>query len=416
MVLQSHPTGNAYVRQTALALCEADLLAEFWTCISWDERSPWARLLPRALTRQLERRSFAPEIRAVTHLYPLREVARLLAPTLKLGALTRHEVGVLSVDAVFGALDARVARRLLTSRRRGVRAVYAQEDGALHSFRRAKTLDMSCFYDLPIGYWRAGRAIYEAESEREPEWAATLIGGADSEAKLARKDEELQLSDVIFVASSFTRSTLEMAPASAEILARTHVFAYGAPPVASESPAKRDANGPLKVIFVGSLSQRKGISYLFRAVEMLGKNVELTVIGRTTGAPCAPLEAALRRHRYIESLPHPEVLAEMRAHDVLVFPSLFEGFGLVITEAMSQGVPVITTPHTAGPDIIETGRDGFIVPIRSSEAIAEQLTRLLEARESLHDLKIAAWNKAKTLSWASYRAGQSRVVAAHLQN
>jgi glycosyltransferase involved in cell wall biosynthesis len=49
-----------------------------------------------------------------------------------------------------------------------------------------------------------------------------------------------------------------------------------------------------------------------------------------------------------------EVLREMQRHDVLVFPSLFEGFGLVIVEAMSQGLPVITTSHTAGPDIIES--------------------------------------------------------------
>ncbi len=420
MIIQSHPTGNSYVRQTALGLCEAGLLAEFWTCINWNPDAPLARLLPARATRQFARRTFPPEVRARTRVYPLREMARLLAPALpaalapalRLDALTRHETGALSVDAVFHALDRRVARRLAGARARGVRGIYAQEDGALLSFKRAQSDGLARFYDLPIGYWRAGHAIYAEEHEREPQWAQTLAGTRDSARKLERKDRELALSDVIFVASSFTRSTLQMAPDSAAILRRTRVFPYGAPPALDEAhwPAPRAAHRPLRVIFVGLLSQRKGLSYLFEAVEKLGKSVELTVVGRLTGSECAPLEAALGRHRYLESLPHEEVLREMRAHDVLVFPSLFEGFGMVITEAMSQGLPVITTPNTAGPDCIEDGRDGFIVPIRSSAAIAEKLTFLSENRDALDAMKRAAWRKAQTLSWQSYRAGQSAAM------
>lgn len=410
MILQSHPTGNSYVRQTALGLYEAGLLAEFWTCINWNSDAPLARLLPEKLTRQLARRAFSPEIRALTHVYPLREIARLLAPSLKLNALTQHETGALSVDAIFQSLDQRVARRL--ARVRNVRGIYAQEDGALFSFKRAKADGLARFYDLPIGYWRAGHAIYAQERELEPQWTQTLGGTRDSARKLERKDRELALSDVVFVASSFTRSTLETAPDSAAILNRTRVFPYGAPPALAEAelPAPRTADEPLRVIFVGLLSQRKGLSYLLKAVEQLGKSVRLTIVGRVTDGECAPLEAALKHHRYLESLPHNEVLREMREHDVLVFPSLFEGFGMVITEAMSQGVPVITTPHTAGPDFIEDGRDGFIVPIRSSEAIAEKLSFLDENRDALAEMKRAAWRKAQTLSWEDYRRGQSGVM------
>lgn len=416
MILQQHPTGNSYVRQTALGLEEAGLLSEFWTCVSWNADSAWVRLLPEKLTRQLARRTFPPEIRDKTRLFPLREVGRLLAPSLKLSALTKHERGMFSVDAVFHALDARIERRLRAAKQLKLRAVYAQEDGALRSFERAKREGLSCFYDLPIGYWRAGHEIYAQERELAPQWAQTLVGTRDSARKLARKDREIALSDLIFVASSFTRSTLETAPDSASVLARTHVFPYGAPPALETLPAPRENNSVLKVIFVGSLSQRKGLSYLFEAVESLGKSVELTIIGRKTDSECAPLDAALARYRWIESLPHPEVLSEMRAHDVLVFPSLFEGFGMVITEAMSQGLPVITTSHTAGPDLIENGRDGFIVPIRSSAAIAEKLTFLRENPDELGAMKIAAWNKAKTLSWENYRRGQSNLMRAFLEN
>jgi starch synthase len=159
----------------------------------------------------------------------------------------------------------------------------------------------------------------------------------------------------------------------------------------------------LKVLFAGSLGQRKGLSYLLKAVAMLKTPVELTLLGKKTAEGCAPLDEATRKYRWIPTLNHESVLREMHNHDVLVFPSLFEGFGLVISEAMAQGTPVITTAHTAGPDLIEEGVDGFIVPIRSANAIAEKLDLLSSDRERLWAMKAAARQKARIQDWKIYR-------------
>ena len=101
----------------------------------------------------------------------------------------------------------------------------------------------------------------------------------------------------------------------------------------------------------------------------------------------------------------------MGRHDVFVFPSLFEGFGLVILEAMAQGLPVITTSHTVGPDIIEDGVDGFIVPIRSSEAIAEKLELLAADRPRLEAMREAAIATARRFTWENYRRRLAEVLA-----
>jgi glycosyltransferase involved in cell wall biosynthesis len=61
---------------------------------------------------------------------------------------------------------------------------------------------------------------------------------------------------------------------------------------------------------------------------------------------------------------------------VLVLPSIQDGFGSVIVEAMGAGLPVVASANTGGPDVIESGRTGFVVPARSSEALAEALERL----------------------------------------
>ncbi len=150
---------------------------------------------------------------------------------------------------------------------------------------------------------------------------------------------------------------------------------------------------------------------MLRALDSLGDKVELTLLGRKTADNCAPLEAAIRKHRWIPTLPHGDLLREMHRHDVLVLPSLFEGFGLVILEAMAQGLVVIATPHTAAPDIFDDGIDGFIVPIRSSEAIAEKLAICWHGdRARLREMKVAARKKAQLHRWEHYRSALARLA------
>ncbi|HEY8965935.1 MAG TPA: glycosyltransferase family 4 protein, partial [Candidatus Methylacidiphilales bacterium] len=343
---------------------------------------------------------------------PALEAARLLA-----GRLGWRTPGWCTVDAVYADLDRRMAAALAAP---GVRGVYAYEDGALASFREARRRGLRTFYDQPIAHWRTLHHISAEEAEREPAWAATLTALDDGPAKLERKDEELRLADRVFAASSYTARTLE-----GEIdPAKVTVIPYGSGADDGEAfsgPRSYTAPGtPLRVLYVGSLSQRKGISYLFDALAQagLGSGCEATVVGRkVTERPCPALDAALARPgiRWIPSLPHATVLAEMERHDVLVFPSLFEGFGLVIPEAMSRGLAVIATPHTAAPDLIEDGRDGFVVPIRSAGAIAERLDALRADRERLRAVGEAARVRAAALRWETYRARLAAAVSEDLR-
>ncbi len=405
-VLFSHPLTNANVRQAALALAEAGLLSEYWTCVSWDPASPVNFLLPEGLRGELCRRALPKDLRAKAHYAPFHEIGRMLFSKLGFKWPVRHEKGMFSIDAVCRALDKKVGLRV--DEGRALRAVYGYEDAAAQTFAAAARRGLKRFYDLPIGYWRAGHAIYDEEKIREPEWACTLVGAADSAEKLERKDEELRLASVVVVASSFTRDTLDRFPGPAPEI---QVAPYGSPTCAGELPAREEPGEKLKVFFAGGLGQRKGLSYLLKAVSLLGDRVELTLLGRKTSEVCRPLNEALARHRWIPTLRHEELLAEMRRHDVLVFPSLFEGFGLVILEAMSQGLPVIATPHTAGPDIIEDGRDGFIVPIRSPEAIAEKLDLLASDRSLLAEMRFSSRRKAELHTWEAYRRRLVRLVA-----
>lgn len=410
MILFSHPTGNANVRHAALGLHRAGVLGEFWTCVQYRETPFLRRVVPGSLARQLRRRVFPSELAGVMRSSPLRELGRMLAPRAGLRSLVRHEQGPLSVDAVYRSLDRKVSQRLADPRFQGV---YAYEDGAEKSFQIAAQLGKACIYDLPIGYWRAARKILQEEAEREPEWAGTLNGNLDSAEKTARKDAELRRANLVLVASSFTLRTLDQAP---DFQGSVMMIPYGAPRLEMAGPvALRSRNtSTLRALFVGSLGQRKGLSYLFRAVETLGSSVELTVIGARPLNPCAALDRALKSVRWIPSCSHHDVLVEMAANDVLIFPSLFEGFGLVLLEAMAMGLPVITTNHTAGPDLITDGVEGFIIPIRSTEAITEKLDLLRREPDLRATMADQARKRARDFTWEQYGRTVAERVSATL--
>jgi glycosyltransferase involved in cell wall biosynthesis len=403
MVILSHPTGNNNVREAAVALAESDQLQEFHTCIAACGNNVFQKLGFISGLSEIKRRSCAGALSSYLRLHPWREICRLAVGRLGFDFLTNHESGFFSIDAIYRAIDKSVAKSVRECK---PSAVYCYEDGALETFHSAKINGAKCIYDLPIGYWKAGQKIMKEEAGRRPEWATTLLGLQDSKEKLDRKEEELKLADQIIVASSFTRKTLEECSFP---LAPIAIIPYGCGSIPT-TPVKKSKDGPLRVLFVGGLSQRKGIADLFEAIGLLKGQVALTLIGRKTVSDCPVLNNALRVHNWIPSLPHEEILRAMRNHDVLVFPSLFEGFGLVVTEALSQGLPVITTAHTCGPDVITDGLDGFIVPIRSSEAIFEKLEKLCNDRFLLSEMSAMALNKANERAWSFYRSGISRMV------
>ncbi|MDR9395517.1 MAG: glycosyltransferase family 4 protein, partial [Roseovarius sp.] len=316
-------------------------------------------------------------------------------------SLTRHETGWASVDGVYHALDRAVAQRI-RSAKCPASTVYAYEDGALETFRAAETTGVTRLYDLPIAHWRRCRQLLQEEAERVPDWACTMEGLRDSAEKHARKDSEIELADHILVASSFTRDSLTSAFGDIPV----HVTTYGCPPPIVTEPARRAKDAPLELLFAGHLAQRKGIADLIAALDLLEADWRLTLAGPKPAAAPPALERFLSDERvtWLGTVPHATLLDHMAKSHAFVFPSIVEGFGMVITEALSAGLPVITTPHTAGPDILTDGVDGYIVPIRSPEALADRITRLADDEDHRHAMARAALSTARRRSWAQYEA------------
>ena len=223
------------------------------------------------------------------------------------------------------------------------------------------------------------------------------------EYQLGRLNVEGELADQIIVASSYTKQTLiENNICSDKIT----IIPYGVESYSFQPKLKYDEhNGKIKLIFVGQMIQRKGLVYLFDAIKLLNtENIELTLVGR--GVIDAKLIEQYTKYFKINikiNISHNELVNELHSNDLLVFPSLVEGFGHVILEAMSIGLPVLCTNNTAGPDLFVNGDEGIIVPIRSAQAIAEKIHYFINNKKELANMGLSASRTANYFTWLKFR-------------
>lgn len=402
MVVLQHPTGNANVRNAAEALVDANMLSAFVTTIAVRPNAAKAKIYPELVRKWIRRRSYAERVidRTITH-WP-RELARLLLLQLRCRGIVERIDSYFSVQSVYESLDKYTAKVIQKNPK--IQAVYCYERGALSTFRQAKRLGIKTIYELPTPYWRLRRDIMQKEYSVNPTEGNFSEVYERHRRAFERTDLELEMAELVVVPSKFVADSLALAPARPKNLV---IIPYGAQPRLDDpdrevSFAIQDTTGRLKVLFVGNIRQTKGISYLADATRDLPQ-VSTTLIGALPSRITSIVEELVKRSRYLGTLPNSEVLTEMQRHDVLILPTLFEGLALVLVEAMSQGLVVITTPNCGLAEFIISTNSGFVVPVRDSRAIAEKLRFLFSNRPVLNEMKVAARNASKILTWEKYR-------------
>jgi len=266
--------------------------------------------------------------------------------------------------------------------------------------------------NYPIAHHRQHRAIRQEELEREPEFASTWPGldgwSAGYEDQI---EQEIQVADAILVGSSYVRESFALQGVDPKKIV---VAPYGVDLTnfSAGPPRLAGASKQFNAIFVGQLSQRKGISYLLRGYRRFRKpDTRLTLVGNAPGS-MAPFKPYSDLFRHVPHQTRP-VLAQMyRESDVFVFPTLLEGMPLVVLEAMACGLPVIVTNNGPG-DIVRDGVDGFVVPSRDDEAICERLERLYRDPQLRAEMGRNACARAHEFNWSAY-TNQTLGVLANL--
>jgi len=158
------------------------------------------------------------------------------------------------------------------------------------------------------------------------------------------------------------------------------------------------------ILYVGTLRPIKGLKYLIEAMKIINdKNIKLLLVGR--GEERRHLEKLVKKYEienivtFVGRVPNKEVFEYMAASDVLVLPSLSEGFPNVILEAMASGLPIVATKVGGVPKIVNNEENGFLVDPKNPKQIYEALLLLFKDKKLRE--KISKINKleAKKYSW-----------------
>jgi len=379
----SHPTGNTFVRALLNQLNDQNQLEKFITTIGAGEgANPWITSLCK------EKRQYAISDKIISRLW-MPEVIRLLSKG-------NQEKKRKRTDQCYQALDSKVSHELSNH---SSQVLHAYEDCCSDSFARAKQLGMQCSYELPIAHWATVRRLLAEEAERYPDWEPTLESTREPEEKLFRKEEELRIADRITCPSQFVLDSIPL-----EIRQKTPciISQFGSPscePVDLKHPHKNDS---LKLLFVGSMSQRKGLADLFETMKLLkGEPISLSILGQ----PSMPVEfyrKQFSKFAYFPPCSNQKVREIMSTHDALVLPSIVEGRALVQQEALACGLPIIVTPNTGGEDLVEEGKTGHLIPIRSPEKIADAIRAMIENKNPKEEIRKMCQKKAIQYTWVNY--------------
>jgi glycosyltransferase involved in cell wall biosynthesis len=390
------------------ALYERGMLDVFATTYVDHPEDPLSSTIKQAVrsvypsyVRQLERRAFHDLPYSKIRTYPWWEVLRTASdkfignPTL--------------TDRIWEWSEHRFDRWATQQLHDGLDAIHANEHAALATIQAARRRGLLTFYRQPSQHHSFFTEVYREQTRQYPEIEGDrghLHDSPLSAKRNARRDHELELADYVLVKSSFTKRTLTEAGVGPE---KILVTPYGCPEVDPKPQTEPD-----RVTFLnaGTQNLRKGLHLLYRAWERLAPPPDaaaLQLIGKME------LPESIRRGLpgavHIEdSIPHDELMRRYRDVSVFVLPSLADGFGMVVTEAMSRGLPVITTENTGAADLIVHSENGFVLPANDVEALTQQMRWCIDNKHRLTAIGRRAAETARDWQWSDYRRDLARVM------
>jgi glycosyltransferase involved in cell wall biosynthesis len=264
----------------------------------------------------------------------------------------------------------------------------------LRTMRKAKRLGA-----ITVVERGSSHIAYQTDIMKEEYAKCGLVYRQTHPAIIDKELQEYEEADYIAIPSLFVKRTfLNQGIHEQKLL---HV-PYGVHVKEFISEVKRD--NVFRVIFAGSLSIRKGVHYLLQAfAELSLPKSELLLIGGLTEEIKPFLEKYQGKFQWLGQVPQKELYRYYSMGSVFVIMSLEEGLAMVQPQAMCAGLPIICTTNTGGEDLVRDGIDGFIIPIRDTEALKEKILYLYKNPDICRAMGESACQKIKQgYSWDDY--------------
>ena len=240
--------------------------------------------------------------------------------------------------------------------------------------------------------------IYRKDMMISPDYAYKLneeVKKALDPQKIERSYREINSVDYFFAASEFTKKSLIECGIKEDSI---KICRYGIDSIKFQ-PVRKENQGLLHAIYIGGTKQFKGISYLIDAFRNLSEYpVDLTVVGYNN----LKEKDKLSNIKFTGVIMHDQVAEILKKCDFAIFPSLGDGFGFAVTEALSSGCPVICSKNAGASDLIKDYENGFIIDAQDKDAIVEKVKYFIDNRNELDKMKMIARQSVSELTWEKY--------------
>ena len=256
--------------------------------------------------------------------------------------------------------------------------VYAFVQVGLEALEWARACGVPTVLDNPNGHIQGFARVYRDEWGR---WVGGRYHGHPTSKMIDRVEREYELADRIRVSSDWAKQSMVRhgVPEGKVFVCPQPVNRVRFGPPADRLPL----DGPLRIVYVGSLDLRKGFVYLLKAARAVGSTrVRLELVGGTGDRGAKALLARERAGLEVIVSPGDPVPAYHRA-ELFVLPSLEDGFGFVTAEAMACGLPVVVTDQCGSAGWVRPGESGWIIPSGDVTALVRTLENALANRSDL---------------------------------
>jgi glycosyltransferase involved in cell wall biosynthesis len=263
----------------------------------------------------------------------------------------------------------------------------------LHSMRKARRLGMRTIVERSAAHPVVHHKLLSEEYARYG-----LRFPAANRLLIDKHLQEYAEANAIMVPSAFVWRTMVEGGVPEEKLRRVH---FGFAPERFRPMPEVKTDRTFRVLFVGSVSLQKGVQYLLKAFKRLDlPDAELVFVGGAYPDSKSFLPQYEGLYKHIWFVPQEELAALYNTASVFVLPSLQDGFGMVVYEAAACGLPVIVTENVGAA--IRDGQDGFVVPIRDPDALADRLLRLYEDEPLRRAMGKSARAYVQQFTWEAY--------------
>ena len=286
---------------------------------------------------------------------------------------------------------------------RGCDAAHGYTGQMVETIAAARRLGIRTVVDRPNTHVRFMERLLDAEYRKYG-----VPFQPYTRSQVLRETRELQECDAVVTCSDLAKQTMVDEGVDET---KIHVARYGVDFETFHPEPRQDET--FRVVFAGLICLRKGVQYLLDAWEKLRLDqAELVMQGHLLDDAVAVVRHYLPRCRFT-ILPHSADPAQLcrlyNSASVCVFPSVEDGFGMVVSEAMACNKPVIITSNMGAADIVVSGLDGLVLPPANAEAIKEALLQFYETPGSAMGQNNR--ERVAALTWDAYRASLMSVYA-----